>query len=247
MPRPEEDERALAYPYTRAMGETACDAEGHGGLVAPDVSDDADLGVLFTRFYQNNEWGSCETRSGPGSERSRMQQVVHDLNKLIREWGIRSMLDAPCGDFNWMQDVSLAGIRYMGCDIVEGLIEINSGKYARTGLDFKKLDLTSEPLPKVDLILCRDALVHFSYKHVFAALRNFRDSGSKYLLTTNFVKTEENIDIDTGSWQPINLQRPPFSFPEPEETLADDSEDQRDDKVLALWDLKEVAIRARDI
>lgn len=231
----------MAYRYVHNAGEPTYDVKERRHINVSGLSDDADLSALFTQFYRINRWGSDETRSGTGSERSRMRQVVRDLNRLIRDrdFGIQSVLDAPCGDFNWMQDVRLDEIDYLGCDIVEDLIEVNSAKHGGWTRNFKKLDITADAVPKVDLILCRDALVHFSYKHVFAALSNFRASGSRYLLTTTFLKTKENVEIGTGWWRPINLQRPPFSFPEPEEMLPDgESDDHYEDKVLALWDLR---------
>ena len=45
-----------------------------------------------------------------------MKQVTAELGELIRELGITSVVDAPCGDFNWMQDVDLAGASYWGCE-----------------------------------------------------------------------------------------------------------------------------------
>jgi hypothetical protein len=168
-----------------------------------------------------------------------MRGVVRDLDRLIRDFGVQSVLDAACGDFNWMRDISLDEVDYVGCDIVDGLIDANSAAHGGPTRVFEKLDFTVDPLPKVDLILCRDVLVHFSYTRVAAALGNFRASGSKYLLTTTFLKTEENVEIGTGWWRPINLQRPPFDLPEPKETLPDSvSDDHYEDKVLALWDLQ---------
>jgi hypothetical protein len=41
---------------------------------------------------------------------------------LLRQFEIHSLLDLPCGDFNWMQHVDLQGIKYTGGDIVEALV-----------------------------------------------------------------------------------------------------------------------------
>ena len=221
------------------MGEPVYDVEERRYIDVSGWRDDADLSTVFTRFYETNRWGSDETRSGSGSERSRMWRVVRDLSRLIAGLDIRSVLDAPCGDFNWMRDVELDGVSYTGCDIVEDLIEANSTRYGGRGRRFRKLDFTVDEIPEFDLILCRDVLVHLSYQHVFAALKNFRASGSKYLLATTFLKTDTNIDIQAGWWRPINLQRPPFNLPEPRDMLSDaDSDDLHKDKVLALWDLQ---------
>ncbi|MET9513754.1 class I SAM-dependent methyltransferase [Streptomyces sp. NPDC002994] len=203
--------------------------------------DETDLPDLFTAIYRTNRWGSGETRSGPGSEVQRMKRVIIQLGDLIRELGIRSVLDAPCGDFNWMQYVDLGGAGYTGGDIVEELIADNAVRHEAPGRTFQLLDFTAERVPRVDLILCRDALVHFSYQHVIEALTRFRESGSRFLLTTTFTQTRTNTDILTGWWRPINLRLAPFGLPEPLRVLSDeDSDDFYDDKTLALWDLRQI-------
>jgi len=212
-----------------------------------ELNDGADLSTVFTAIYRNNRWGSTETVSGTGSERARTRRVAAELGRLIRELGIRSVLDIPCGDFNWMQDVDLDRVRYSGYDIVADLIEANSARHGGPGRSFRVLDFTADPVPKADLnadlILCRDTLVHLSYQHIFAALKHFHDSGSKYLLTTTFSSTQENVDIGAGWWRPVNMQRSPFNLPEPLRTLSDaDSDDFYADKALALWDLQALAL-----
>jgi len=220
-------------------GEPPYDVEKRRHIKGPDLDYDADLNAVFTAICRTNRWGSDETRSGVGSERSRMMQVTSELGELIRELDITSVVDAPCGDFNWMQDVDLAGASYWGCDIVEDLISANSAGHRGPARTFRVLDFTVDHVPHADLILCRDALVHLSYRHIFAALENFRDSGSKYLLTTSFPDTRENEDIETGWWRPLNLEIPPFSLAPPLRKLSDkESENHYFDKVLALWDLQ---------
>jgi hypothetical protein len=43
-----------------------------------------------------------------------------------------------------------------------------------------RLDLTGDPLPRVDVVLCRDCLVHLSFQNIFRAFANLRRSGSRY-------------------------------------------------------------------
>jgi hypothetical protein len=229
----------LTYRYVRNVGEPVFDVAKRRHIDVSDRHDDADLSDVFTTIYRTNRWASHESRSGIGSERSRMTQVIAELGGLIRDLGVRTVLDVPCGDFNWMRDVSLNGVSYIGCDIVADLISANSARYGERARSFRVLDFTVDQVPYADLILCRDALVHLSYKRVFAALKHFRDSGSKYLLTTTFRATEENTDIVCGWWRPVNLERSPFSLPEPVRWLPDGKSDHfYEDKVLALWDLQ---------
>jgi hypothetical protein len=91
----------------------------------------------------------------------------------------------------------------------------------------------------VDLILCRDCLVHLPLADAVNAVDNLRRSGSQYLLTTTFVNRDDNRDIPAaGGWRPLNLRRPPFNFPDPllvldERCTAGDG--KYADKSLGLW------------
>ncbi len=192
---------------------------------------------VFTRIYHNNEWGGGESRSGQGSTRERGAEFRPQLAALIDRLGVTTLLDAPCGDFNWMCDLETDRIRsYTGIDIVEELIAANRAQYGSDGRQFLCRDLTRDPLPRADLILCRDGLVHLSYADIRAAIRNFKRSGSRYLLTTTFDDIEVNTDMPTGSWRALNLQAAPFAFPPPLASI-DDAPRLRPGKRLALWEL----------
>ncbi|MFO7722557.1 MAG: class I SAM-dependent methyltransferase [Bacteroidales bacterium] len=195
---------------------------------------------VFTEIYEKNLWGGEQSRSGPGSDPNQTNKLVNELPALLHRYQVKSMLDIPCGDFQWMVKVDLTGIVYHGADIVEPLIEKNIREYQDEHRKFSKINLLEDPLPPGDLILCRDCLVHLSYRDILLALKNISNSKSKYLLTTTFSARKENQDIVTGQWRPINLQAPPFSLPEPV-TLYDEecveAEGLYRDKMLALWEI----------
>jgi Methyltransferase domain len=197
--------------------------------------------ATFTEIFRGNGWQDAESVSGPGSTRARGAEFRTALIALIDDYGIRSIVDAPCGDFNWMQDV-LAGrhLPYTGVDIVEPLIAENVRRYATPERRFLCLDMTRADLPTADLILCRDGLVHLSFADARAAIRNFRRSGSRYLLATTFVNHPRNEDAPTGGWRVLNMQAAPFAFPPPL-ALVDERCTRGDggyrDKRLGLWPL----------
>ena len=164
----------------------------------------------FTEIYKNNLWGSPESASGGGSEMQNTKVIRRELPVLIQKLGITSILDIPCGDWNWMKDVDLCGASYIGADIVKPLIEENKIKYP--DIDFRVLDLTNDDLPKVDLVFVRDCLGHLSNENVHKSIENIKRSGSKYLLATSFTKWDMNPDIKDGGWKCINLMIPPFQL-----------------------------------
>lgn len=170
---------------------------------------------IFENIFKNNAWGSEESVSGPGSTLEQTQVIRKVLPKLIRNLKVQSILDIPCGDFNWMKEVDLNSVNYIGADIVDEIIERNKMIYAAPNKTFINYNLKTDKLPKVDLVIIRDCLVHFSYEDIFLAIENVIKSGSKYLLTTSFTNRYENNDIRTGDWRPINLQVSPFNFIKP--------------------------------
>jgi hypothetical protein len=198
---------------------------------------------VFGEILRNNGWGNPESASGPGSTRERALAMREDVTALLRRRGIRSLLDAPCGDFHWMRALELDLGSYVGMDIVPELIERNRREHASSSVSFVLGDLIADLLPRCDLILCRDALVHFPVTDVHAALENFRRSGSTWLLTTHFVGDRANEDIRLGDWRPLNLERSPFGLPRPAEAISERLESlypEWSDKRLALWRLSDL-------
>jgi SAM-dependent methyltransferase len=166
------------------------------------------LTQTFTQIYKDNSWDSSESVSGTGSEMKNTEVIRRELPVLLDKFNITSILDIPCGDWNWMKTVNLNNTSYIGADIVPDLIEKNKSLYPT--VDFRVLDLTSSELPKVDLIFTRDCLGHLSNENVFKAIQNCKASGSKYLLATSFTKWNTNSDIHDGYWKCINLMVEPF-------------------------------------
>jgi SAM-dependent methyltransferase len=169
----------------------------------------------FARIYQTNLWFDAESRSGTGSTLEATAELRASLPSLLRSLNARRLLDVPCGDFNWMQHVDLSGIDYIGGDIVESLIAENRKRHESPARQFLTVDLINGPLPQVDVVLCRDCLVHFSFANIIAAFRTMKASGAEYLLTTTFPGRESNKDIVDGDWQPLNLEESPFLLPAP--------------------------------
>jgi ubiquinone/menaquinone biosynthesis C-methylase UbiE len=203
--------------------------------------------AVFESIYLQNSWGSEASRSGSGSDLTQTAIVRIELPKLIAKLGVRSILDLPCGDFNWMCEVAL-DIDYIGVDIVHQLINANIEQYQTDSRRFMVLNALEDDLPCVDLIFCRDMLVHLSTDDIKKALGNMKRSGSKWILTTTFAGRSSNHDINTGQWRPINLQIAPFNLPNPEIIINEnctESDGQWADKSLGLWRLETIPFSQR--
>ena len=198
---------------------------------------------LFERIYAQKSWGDGKSLSGYGSDAEQTEVIRAALPDLFEELAVESVLDVPCGDFNWMRLLDLK-LDYIGADVVPAVIERNQRLYGKSGRRFQILDITRDPLLKVDLILCRDLLVHLSFHDIKSALSNIFESGSRFVLTTTFPTRDINRDIETGQWRPLNLQRPPFSFPPPIRLITERCTEwggQWADKCLGLWEVDAIA------
>lgn len=192
----------------------------------------------FERIYNTNLWSDPDTRSGVGSSLDSTRVLRRELPKALRKLGARVLLDAPCGDFAWMQHVDLAGIQYIGGDIVPAIVAEDQRKFGRDSRRFMALDLTRDSLPDADVLLCRDCLVHLSYANIRAVLSNVASSKIRCILMTSFPGRGDNRDVEDGDWRTLDFEAPPFSLPKPVLTIVEECEEEEGsyaDKSLVAW------------
>jgi SAM-dependent methyltransferase len=207
----------------------------------------SDRQSFFQSVYQNNLWDSGESRSGQGSELAHTATLRDELPALLKQLEVRSMLDLPCGDFNWMQHMDLTGIQYVGADIVPEIVNENQDRFSNAQRRFICADVVEGPIPEVDLIFCRDCLIHFSFELAGSALKTMMASKARYLLLTHddiLTRYEpnggKNMDLEAlrngvnYMYRPINFTLAPFSFPPPMHMIKESSL-WDGYKTMALW------------
>lgn len=210
------------------------------------TQDPSEHEAVFRRIYETAEWGSFESVSGPGSGLARTEDLRRELPALLTELGVRTLLDAGCGDFHWLQAAELPLRRYVGVEVVPELLAEVAHRHKRPGRRFVRADITRDRLPRADLVLCRDVLIHFPDEDVVRALANFARTGARWLLATTFVERPRNDPIELGGWRTLNLEAPPFRLPPPARLVLDLPLVDRElylDKRLGLWELQD-AVRA---
>jgi SAM-dependent methyltransferase len=191
---------------------------------------------VFTHHYHQNAWGDDESRSGPGSTLEYTENIQREIPRLIESLGIKSILDAPCGDYNWFRYLQRKDdVYYTGGDIVAPLVSKNNEQFGNHNTKFVVLDITTDPLPDADLWLCRDCLFHLPFSDIHRALARFRESNIRYLLTSIHPECRENIDIFAGEFRLLNLRIPPFNLCPPQ-LLIDDWIPGSPVRQLALWE-----------
>jgi hypothetical protein len=192
----------------------------------------------FERAFRTGVWTSTgESLSGAGSSLAYTENLRLALPGLLRDLSVRTLLDVPCGDWNWMSHVDLPVERYIGGDLVPAIVEENEARFASARNEFLVIDLCADPLPAADLLLCRDALVHFSYGDIWRAIANILDADITYFATTTFHLTRKNVDLVTGiQWRHLNLEAAPFQFPAPLLSLREGSIERR----LSVWKVSDL-------
>lgn len=199
---------------------------------------------VFTDIFKENRWGGTASVSGTGSDLAQTQALIQELPSLFRDLEVAVLLDIPCGDFHWMKEVDLDGVTYIGADVVDELTNRNQELHGNATRRFVRLNVVTDELPPADLVLCRDCLVHLSFRDIHAALRNIRASGARHLLTTTFpARRTKNHDIVSGQWRPLNLEAPPFLLPAPRRLINErctEGGGAFSDKSLGLWSLEDI-------
>jgi hypothetical protein len=181
---------------------------------------------IFAHIHQTNHWGSDDSVSGLGSDMIQTQSLSQFLPILMTELGIKTLLDAPCGDFNWLKNIHLPIQKYIGADIVSTIIEKNKSLYSTDNQSFMGLDITQDALPEADLIFCRDCLVHLSFQDIHKFLLNLKQS-------------------KITDWRTLNLEIAPFNFPRPMQLFNEnctEAEGAFADKCLGLWKVEDLSI-----
>lgn len=171
--------------------------------------------------FETKRWDSRDgyPRSGAGSTLDATRKLRQALPRLFDTYNVKTFLDAPCGDWFWMQHVAFGDVSYIGADISEEVIAEVSHAHADTKRQFMHLDITHDPLPAADMMLCRDCLFHLTNDMKWAFFENFARSKISYLLLTmNHVLVNDPIK-NNGDFAKFNPCLPPFNFPQPIEMV----------------------------
>lgn len=66
--------------------------------------------MVFTMIYRRGVWRDSESRSGSGSNMRATEAIRAELPRMLEALQIKSLLDVPCGDFNWMKEIKLGTV-----------------------------------------------------------------------------------------------------------------------------------------
>lgn len=185
---------------------------------------DNNLEKYWNEAVEVNTNRKIESVSGIGSTLRYTEHLRSQLPEMLNKFSISKILDAPCGDMNWMS-VFLKEhpeIIYIGGDIVDKLIT-NNQQYVTKNIQFMKLDVTLTPLPDADLWFCRDLWFHLPDEYIFKSIDNFLQSNIKYLFTSNHINTTgfKNTNLKEVDFKLIDLFSSPYNLPQPLYRITD--------------------------
>lgn len=190
----------------------------------------------MSRFYRMSTQPSIDDRGS--SSLAGTQRLRDDMLTLFEKYGVRSIFDGGCNDCKWAHSMAQY-IDYHGGDIAPGLIAEAWATYP--SLDIQIHDITSDPIPPVDLVLIRDVTIHLNNADRSRVIKNWLDSNVQYLLITHNMDIDQNHNFEYESEFPVSMVNwclAPWNFPPPRDFVVEAVTRSGNDapgRVLALW------------
>lgn len=187
-----------------------------------------ELMQLFSKLW--NPWYS-QNQNGGASSREGTENLRTQILALFEQHKIKSIFDSGCNDCGWMFLVA-PYIQYQGGDISVNMV--NFVKDRHPDLHVVLHDITTDPIPSVDLLFSRDVAIHLNNQDKKKLWSNWFSSGVPWILITHNVDCERNQDFEYGVSEfpcaNANWEIEPWSFPVPVTYLHDSNSNS-----MALW------------
>ncbi len=180
---------------------------------------------VFEAVYRRGLWGGSAEADFYSGEGSHQESVVGPYVAAVTQF-LASLpqrprgVDLGCGDFNVGAQIRDSCSDYVACDIVPSLIERNRRVFADRGVEFRALDMATEPLPGGDVVFLRQVLQHMSNAQILALLPKLRQY--RWAVVTEHLPSEvsfaPNVDKPPGPGIRVShgsgvvLAAPPFNF-----------------------------------
>ncbi len=194
---------------------------------APGPTASASMQEVFDDIYRRAKWGTNAGDAGVSGYGSSMPATLlyrTFLQQFMEKAGVRSVVDAGCGDWESSRAVDWKGIDYKGFDIVASVVDSDRKKYETPNVRFFVANIVDEDLPPADLLICKHVLQHLPTVAVQKFLKQLPKY--KHVLLVDSVNpgtlSGKNQDINAGEFRELDVTRPPFNV--------------RGAKVLTYWD-----------
>jgi hypothetical protein len=132
-----------------------------------------------TKVMADRMWKTSRNWVGPdgsGSLPRRSGPAAKALKESIEVTGAKSVLDAGCGSCAWQLKAIPDGVSYQGVDV---------RKFDNWPEQCSVMNILDGPLPKADLVIVRDVLIHLTDEEIMNVLERARECARYLLVTTN--------------------------------------------------------------
>jgi SAM-dependent methyltransferase len=165
----------------------------------------------FSEIYDKNLW---HCGSGEGSLPSYTISYRHFLEKFLREYNIKSVIDIGCGDWQFSKFIDWSNYNYIGLDCVQSVIDTNNSKYGKENIKFAYCDVfnNADTVPNnCDVIILKDVLIHWPNEYIRTFLPILKQK-CKYLLTINTNgQTVDDYNINLGDFRRLSCNMKPLN------------------------------------
>jgi hypothetical protein len=168
----------------------------------------------FSAIYRRGLWGRGGTDSfysGVGSHDPLIvEHYVAAVSRFIESLPRRpSAVDLGCGDFNIGSRVHALCATYVGCDVVPELVDRNRAAFPN--VEFRCVDIVSDPLPAGDVAFIRQVLQHLNNAQISQVLEKLRTY--RFLVVTEHLPDGNGFvpNLDKPCGLDIRLDRHPIS------------------------------------
>lgn len=164
---------------------------------------------IFTEIYDNNVWGG----SGGGSSPENTVEYRAFLQKFLKDYDIKTVVDFGCGDWSFSHLIDWSGINYTGYDCVESVIKTNQKKNKFSNIKFTSI-LPLKSLDYGECLIVKDVLQHWSNEDIDGFLQSYKYF--KYILITNTQYNSDRPDINPGECCGLSAKFEPLKKYNPE-------------------------------
>lgn len=151
--------------------------------------------AIFDDIYRRRLWSigddpTAEFYSGIGSYDPSIAEYVDLVKCLIKQLGMKSVIEIGCGDFAVASQYVGVCQTYTGIEVVKRLAERNKRTFGSDTVKFLWLDASKSKLPSSDFCIIRQVLQHLNNKDIAAIFENV---SSKHILVTEHLPAAANI------------------------------------------------------
>jgi SAM-dependent methyltransferase len=204
------------------------------------------LAETFDSIYISNVWGTSDDptlNSGLGSTGRYVEEYCALMRTLLEQYGVNSVTDVGCGNFNSGKTIAPFVALYTGVDIAQSVIDANTRIYAGERIRFTRADLTRDSLPQADAAIVRQVLQHLTNAEIKLALDNLLGAFPLVFITEHVYigkGSRPNLDIFHGPGTRVPMKSGVFVDRRPFDIRAQSSGDIQCEcgEVLRTWVVK---------